>query len=67
LKPWAATSTAKNSNTNKDQVPNQKAPKPISPFQRWGTPPSGGGAAKKTSTVSESGSGAVVNTVANNK
>ena len=66
LKPWAATSTAKNSNTNKDQVPNQKAPKPISPFQRWGTPPSGG-AAKKTSTVSESGSGAVVNTVANNK
>ena len=66
LKPWAATSTAKNGNTNKGQAPNQKAPKPISPFQGWGTPPSGG-AAKKTSTVSDSRSGESVNTVANNK
>jgi outer membrane protein TolC len=65
LKPWAATSTAKNGNTNKGQAPNQKSPKPISPFQGWGTPPSGG--AKRTSTVSDSGSGAAVNTVANNK
>jgi outer membrane protein TolC len=66
LKPWAATSTTKNSNANKGQSPNEKAPKPTSPFQGWGTPPSGG-ATKKTSAVSDSRSGETVNTVANNK
>lgn len=66
LKPWAATSTTKNSNGNKGQSPNETAPKPISPFQGWGTPPAGG-ATKKTSTVSDSRSGEAVNTVATNK